>query len=34
MGNGSMLMAAIRNELPYMVKEDLEYFFRENIISS
>ena len=33
MGNGSMLMAVIKNELPYISQDDLEYFFRE-IISS
>lgn len=33
-GFGSMLMAVIKNELPYITQEDLEYFFRENIISS
>ena len=34
MGNGSMLMAIIKNELPYISQEDLEYFFREKIVSS
>ncbi len=33
-GNGAMLMAVIKNELPYISQEDLEYFFREKIISS
>lgn len=34
MGNGSMLMAIIKNELPFITQDDLEYFFREEIISS
>ena len=34
MGNGSMLIAVIKNEMPFISQEDLEYFFRENIISS
>jgi flavin-dependent dehydrogenase len=33
-GFGSMLIAVIKNELPFLSQEDIEYFFREKIISS
>lgn len=33
-GSGSALMAIIKNELPAVTTEDLDYFFRENLISS
>ena len=33
-GFGSMLMAVIKNEIPFISQEDIEYFFREKIISS
>lgn len=33
-GSGAALMAIIKNELPAITAEDLDYFFRENIISS
>ena len=33
-GFGSMLIAVIKNEIPFISQEDLEYFFREKIISS
>ena len=33
-GFGSMLIAVIKNEMPFLSQEDMEYFFREKIISS
>ena len=33
-GFGSMLMAVIKDEIPFISQEDIEYFFREKIISS
>ncbi|MCH5197367.1 MAG: NAD(P)/FAD-dependent oxidoreductase [Oscillospiraceae bacterium] len=33
MGFGATLIAVIKNELPFLAQDDLEYFFRENIIT-